>query len=106
MLRQNLRDMERARERYWRSYPQTSPVKLRWRALAVRHAFHVLPGESILEIGAGSGIWTRELKRVFRDENPITAAIFNEDLAESPCWESIPGVQKRLTESLDDLPPE
>ncbi|MBV8807718.1 MAG: glycosyltransferase [Acidobacteriaceae bacterium] len=104
MLRQNLRDMERARERYWRSYPQTSPVKLRWRALAVRHAFHVLPGESILEIGAGSGIWTRELQRVFRNENEITAAIFNEDLAESSQWGSIPGVHKRWTESLDDLP--
>ena len=51
--------MERTREAYWRRYPATSPVKLRWRALTVRHCFHVLPGESILELGAGSGLWTR-----------------------------------------------
>jgi len=58
-LDQNLRAMERTREKYWRSYPQSSPYKLRWRALTVRHSFHVLPGESILEIGAGGGIWSR-----------------------------------------------
>jgi dolichol-phosphate mannosyltransferase len=106
MLRQNLQEMERARERYWRRYPQSSPFKLRWRARAVRHCFHVLPGESILEIGAGSGIWTGELVKVFREENEITAAIFNEDLAEASQWESIPGVRKYLTEALEDLPPE
>jgi SAM-dependent methyltransferase len=41
----------------------------------------VLPGESILEVGAGSGLWTEHLAMTFRGENPITAAIFNEDLA-------------------------
>ena len=45
-LEKNLREMERTREAYWRRYPATSPVKLRWRALTVRHCFHVLPGES------------------------------------------------------------
>lgn len=44
----------------------------------MRHCFHVLPGESILEIGAGSGLWTEKLAGVFNGENPITAAIFNE----------------------------
>jgi len=34
-------------------------INLRWRAVTVRHSFHVLPGESILEIGAGGGIWSR-----------------------------------------------
>ncbi len=41
LLEQNLREMERSREAYWRRYPATSPVKLRWRALTVRHCFHV-----------------------------------------------------------------
>jgi dolichol-phosphate mannosyltransferase len=75
--------MERHREMYWLRYPATSPIKLRWRAIAVRHCFHVLPGESILEIGAGSGLWTEHLTEVLRGENPITAAVFNPDLGES-----------------------
>jgi dolichol-phosphate mannosyltransferase len=73
--------MERVREAYWLRHSSTSSVKLRWRALTVRHAFHVLPGESILEIGAGSGLWTQHLAAVFRAENDLTAAVFNEDLA-------------------------
>ena len=78
-LEQNLRDMERSREAYWLRYPATSPIKLRWRALTVRHSFHVLPGESILELGAGSGLWTKHLADVLRDQNPITGAVFNRE---------------------------
>jgi dolichol-phosphate mannosyltransferase len=77
----NLRAMERTREAYWLRYPATSPSKLHWRAVAVRHCFHVLPGESILEIGAGSGLWTESLTQTLRGRNPITAAVFNDDLA-------------------------
>jgi dolichol-phosphate mannosyltransferase len=79
LLTDNLREMERTREAYWRKYPQTSPTRLRWRALTVRHCFHVLPGESILELGAGTGLWTAHLTRVLRGENPITAVVFNRD---------------------------
>jgi len=78
-VEKNLEAMERSRESYWLRYPSTSPVKLRWRAMSVRHCFHVLPGESILEIGAGSGLWTEHLVSVFRGDNPITAAVFNQD---------------------------
>jgi hypothetical protein len=67
-LERNLREMERGREAYWLRYPATSPVKLRWRALAVRHSFHVLPGESILDLGAGSGLCTMHLATVLRGE--------------------------------------
>ena len=56
-LQENLQEMEQTRERYWLRYPSTSPTKLRWRALTIRHCFHVLPGEKILELGAGSGVW-------------------------------------------------
>jgi len=83
-IEENLRSMERSREAYWRRYPNTSPFKLRWRALTVRHAFHVLPGESILELGAGSGFWTEHLSSVLRGENPITAAVFNDEFAQTP----------------------
>jgi len=77
-LESNLQQMERGREGYWLRYPGTSPFKLHWRALAVRHSFHILPGEKILELGAGTGLWTEFLTSVLRRQNPITAAVFNE----------------------------
>ena len=77
----NLREMERTREAYWLRYPATSPIKLRWRALTVRHCFHVLPGESVLEVGAGAVYGPSTWQPRSRGENPITAAVFNADLA-------------------------
>jgi SAM-dependent methyltransferase len=79
----NLGEMECARELYWARQRRVGPLKLRWRALTVRHSFHVLPGESILEIGAGSGLWTEQLGRVLRHENAITAAVFNPEFIEN-----------------------
>lgn len=102
-LAQNLREMERTREAYWLRYPGTSPTKLRWRALTVRHAFHVLPGESILELGAGSGLWTQHLSDVLRGENPITAAVFNAELAEEAERKQLQNV---TVARLEDLEPE
>jgi dolichol-phosphate mannosyltransferase len=83
----NLREMELKREAYWLRYPVTSPIKLRWRASAVKHCFHVLPGETILELGAGSGLWTQRLTEVLAGWNPITAAVFNEEL--------LPGIEQK-----------
>lgn len=104
-LEENLSSMERSREAYWRRYPNTSPSKLRWRALTVRHSFHVLPGESILELGAGSGLWTEHLSAVLRGENPITAAVFNHEFCQSP--PDIPNVNfVRVTNFSEDLPAE
>lgn len=99
--------MERSRERYWLRYPNTSPVKLRWRALTVRHCFHVLPGESILEFGAGSGFWTEHLTGVLRGENPITAAVFNSDLADLASSKNLPNCKiVRVNDLAKDLPAE
>lgn len=96
--------MERTREAYWLAYPATSPIKLRWRALNVRHAFHALPGESILEIGAGSGLWTGHLSSVLRGQNPITAAYFNDQFASKA---EIPNTRFVKVEDLTrDLPAE
>jgi dolichol-phosphate mannosyltransferase len=102
----NLIEMERARESYWQRYGQTSPTKLRWRALTVRHCFHVLPGQTILELGAGTGLWTQHLTAVLRHQNPITAAVFNADFAEHSQWQSLQNVERRLVQSLDELPAE
>lgn len=103
-VEQNLGEMESHRERYWLRYPQTSPLKLRWRAIAVRHCFHVLPGESILELGAGSGLWTEHLTAVLRGENPITAAVFNSELAEEALEKRLPNVTVTEVGQLDALP--
>ncbi len=99
--------MELTREAYWRCYPRTSPIKLRWRALTVRHCFHVLPTESILELGAGSGLWTEYVARALSGENPITAAVFNEDFARSAADRRLPNVKViYVRDLLQDLPAE
>ena len=106
-LEQNLAEMERSRERYWLRHPSTSPVKLRWRAATVRHSFHILPGESILEIGAGSGLWTEHLSAVLAGENPITAAVFNEQFATENEHETIRNAEFVFVRDLaEDLPAE
>lgn len=106
-LEQNLREMERSREAYWLRYPSTSPIKLRWRALTVRHCFHVLPGESILELGGGGGLWTAHLTEVLRGENPITSAVFNEDLVEEAVAKNLPNTKfVHVKDLAADLPAE
>src|SRR6476646_53815 len=106
-LESNLRAMERGREAYLLRYPGTSPVKLRWRAAAVRHSFHVLPGESILDLGAGSGLWTEHLTSVCRGEAFITAAVFNEDLWEQASRRKLPNTTfVHVADHARDLPPE
>lgn len=103
-LEQNLREMERSREAYWLRYLATSPIKLGWRALTVRHPFHVLPGETILELGAGSGLWTGHLANVLRDQNPITGAVFNRDLMRGSTRDSVTFVH--IEDLSRDLQPE
>jgi SAM-dependent methyltransferase len=105
-LEENLAEMERAREAYWLRYPSTSPFKLEWRAIAVRHCFHVLPGERILELGAGSGLWTEHLTEVLRGENPIVATVFNDDFAAAAATRRLPNVTFEKVTSLADLPAE
>lgn len=91
-LETNLAEMEQARDAYWSRHNRTAPVRLRWRAIAVRHCLHVLPGESLLELGAGSGHWTLHLSSVLRGECPITAVTFNPDLALRCRAQAIPNV--------------
>lgn len=106
-LIENLVEMERGRERYWTRHPNTSPTKLRWRAVTVRHWFHVLPTETVLEIGAGSGLWTAHLTDVLRGENPITAAVFDEALAEQARARNLPSTTVEHVRDLErDLPAE
>ena len=47
-----------------------------WRAQTFRHTVHLLPGQTILELGCGQLRFTRALLHVSRKENPIAAATF------------------------------
>jgi phospholipid N-methyltransferase len=50
---------------------------MQWRTSMMRHLFHILPGQKILEIGAGSGEFTRALITATRDECKITTVVFS-----------------------------
>jgi SAM-dependent methyltransferase len=67
---------EKFRERYWTEKDPVAGDRLLWRAQTCRHLAHLLPGQSILELGCGQGRFTSKLWRVSRGENPITAVTF------------------------------
>ena len=67
---------ERYRDNYWRKHDPIIDDRLLWRAQTFRHTVHLLPGQTILELGCGECRLTRALLRVSRGENPITAATF------------------------------
>jgi dolichol-phosphate mannosyltransferase len=104
-IESNLATMEKGREAYWLKYESTAPTKLRWRAVTVRHCFHVLPGETILELGAGSGLWTAHLSNVLSSRNPILGAVFNADFLELANQKKIANAKFILVKDLlQDLP--
>ncbi|PZR71489.1 MAG: glycosyl transferase family 2 [Chthoniobacterales bacterium] len=67
---------ERCRDSYWRMHDPILSDRLLWRANTFRHSVHLLPGQSILELGCGEGELTRALLHVTRGENPITSVTF------------------------------
>jgi SAM-dependent methyltransferase len=103
-LLENLRAIEQTRESYWLRYPETSPTRLRWRAHAARHALHIAPGEIVLELGAGSGLWTEHLSAVLRGASPITGAVFNAPLAAQARKRALAGTTFTMVTVPEDLP--
>jgi dolichol-phosphate mannosyltransferase len=77
-----LAEREQARDRYWTKRDPILHDRLLWRAQTFRHMVHLLPGQSVLELGCGQGLFTRQLVSVSRGENPITAVTF--DAANEP----------------------
>jgi SAM-dependent methyltransferase len=67
---------ERYRDEYWRKHDPIIGDRLLWRAQTFRHTVHLLPGQTILELGCGELQLTRALLRVSREENPVTAVTF------------------------------
>src|SRR5437868_1637639 len=72
---------ERYRDEYWRKHDPILKDRLLWRAQTFRHTVHLLPGQTILELGCGELRFTRALLQVSRQENPITAVTFQPRLA-------------------------
>jgi dolichol-phosphate mannosyltransferase len=79
----NLAIRERYRDDYWRKHDPIVDDRLLWRAQTFRHTVHLLPGQTILEIGCGEFRLTRALLRVSRGENPITAVTFQSSAPDS-----------------------
>lgn len=67
---------EQVREAYWKERDPILEDRMLWRAQTFRHVVHLLPGQSILEIGCGEGAFTRQLAKVTRCECPVTAVTF------------------------------
>jgi SAM-dependent methyltransferase len=69
---------EQYRDQYWRKHDPIVEDRLLWRAQTFRHAVHLLPKQTILELGCGPGLFTRALLQVSRGENPIIAVTFQQ----------------------------
>jgi SAM-dependent methyltransferase len=68
---------EHFRDDYLRLRDPIGEDRMLWRAQSFRHLVHLLPGQTVLELGCGEGIFTRELVRVSQHANPITAVTFD-----------------------------
>src|SRR5882724_1564838 len=69
---------ERYSDEYWRKRDPIADDRLLWRAQTFRHTVHLLPGQTILELGCGEGLFTHALLQVSRGENRITTMTFQE----------------------------
>ncbi len=88
-----LRMREVYRDHYWRTRDPIAGDRLLWRAQTFRHTVHLLPGDTILELGSGEGRFTRILSKVTRGENPITAVRFQSAGGDTPV-EALPNVER------------
>ena len=98
-----LAQRERYRDWYSLNRDPISEDRLSWQAQGFRHMVHLLPGETILEVGAGRGLFTPHLTDVCKGRNPITSVRFEDggpipvagqDMVEALALVDFPGVLK------------
>src|SRR5206468_1697417 len=70
---ERLATREEFRTRYWERNDPIVDDRLLWRAQTLRHMVHLLPGQTNLEDGCGSGRVTTPLARVSRADTPVAA---------------------------------
>lgn len=73
--------VERYREAAWGTSGGGLLARVQCRAFLVARSLPILPGRKVLELGAGSGFWTEHLAYALGGQNPITAAVFDGNLA-------------------------
>jgi dolichol-phosphate mannosyltransferase len=88
---------ERYRDLYWTKHDPIAADRLLWRAQTFRHMVHLLPGQTILELGCGHSLFTQQLCRISRGENPITAVTFDPSISYS---ETMPPTVKLMNAAL------
>jgi dolichol-phosphate mannosyltransferase len=74
---ETLRIREDVRSAYSKHNDPIFGERMLWRAHSFRHLMHVLPGQTILELGYGDGTFTGQLVATTRNECAITAVTFN-----------------------------
>src|SRR3989338_9218596 len=93
---------EKSRMGYWGQYDHFIAERMQWRAPTLRHIFHILPRQKILEIGAGSGIFTQAMIKVTRNECPVTAVVFSKEDA-GRAEKTLQGLNAQV-KYMDDFP--
>jgi hypothetical protein len=73
----SLAQRERDRDAYFLRRDPIYRDRLDWQAQTFRHLVHLLPGDTVLEIGAGQGLFVEALRRVTRGQARITALTFD-----------------------------
>ncbi len=89
-------ERERSRLTYWEKTDYFISLRLNWRAQIARHLFHLLPGESLLELGCGDARWAQKISEVNHHTNPICAATFD-----PKCYEKLK--HQNLTENIEPI---
>ena len=89
---------ERYRNGYWNSHDPILADRLQWRAHSVRHTVHLLPGQTVLELGCGDGQFTRELEAVTQGQNALTAVTFQPAWSEG--WQGAERTERIRVEAL------